>query len=141
MAKKKITYATITEEAEALLTEVSYVDLWGREVGLTYTAILARLHADFPKARTSLGSLRKIAYALNGSKQRMPVRRRSAKILARDYARALLVQEDQGVGLPFGRISRRVRQKFPMHPISARQLKSIAVYIPPKFKLPLRPEG
>ena len=92
--------------------------------------------------RTSLGSLRKIAYALNGSEQRMPVRRRSEKILARDYARALLLQRDAaGMGLSLRAISRAVKKKFPSYPIVPRQLKSLAVYLPKTLPLPPRPEA
>lgn len=137
-------YRTLTEAAEALLMATSYTDVYGRNVGLTYKAILFKLRHDFPKSRTSLGSLRKIAYALNGSKQRMPVRRRSPRVLARDYARALLVAVDPktGTGYKLRTISRKVKQKFPEHAyIPERQLNGIAMYLAPKFKLPARPEA
>lgn len=136
--KKKKTYSTITEEAEALLMEVSYVDVYGRAVGLTYKAILKKLHIDFPRARTSLGSLRKIAYALNASKRRMPVRRRSPKVLARDYARALLLDK---AGYSFRTISKKVFGKFPEHAfIPTRQLNSLALYLSHRFPMPPRSE-
>jgi hypothetical protein len=142
-------YSTIKEAASDLLMEVSYTDIHGRKVGLTYSVILKRLHEIFPNGspnwpgyRTSLGSLRKIAYAMNGSEQRMPVRRRSEKILARDYARALLIQrDDAGMGLSLRAISRAVKKKFPSYPIVPRQLKSLAVYMKYQFLLPPRPEA
>lgn len=127
MAKKRKPYLTVTKAAEGHLGECSYIDVYGRPVGLTYKIILARLRKEFPEARTSLGSLRKIAYALNASKQRMPVRRRSPKILARDYARALLLNPR---GIPYQTISKMVLGKFSEYPyIQTRQLLSLSNHL------------
>lgn len=135
----KKTFNTIKDAAEALLLQESYTDVYGRKVGLTYKAILTKLHKDFPRGRTSLKSLREIAYSLNASKCRMPVRRRSPKVLARDYARALLIAPE---GYSMRTISKKVLAKFPEHPyIAARQLASLAIYLSHRFKLPPRPEA
>lgn len=142
---RKKTYKTIKEAAEDLLMEVSYVDVYGRRVGLTYKAILKRLHENFPNGspnwpgfRTSLRSLQMVAYALNGSRCQMPVRRRSPKVLARDYARALLVHPD---AYSYRRIARMVKHKFPEYGfLSAEQLTGLALYLSKQFKLPPRPE-
>jgi hypothetical protein len=160
IAKKKA-YKTIKETAEALLMQVSYVDVYGRKVGLTYRAILKRLHDGFPNGspnwpayRTSLRSLQMVAYALNGSRCQMPVRRRSSKVLARDYARALLVHvHDEcdcspnvstlvGEGYSFKQIARMVKRKFPEYSmLSAEQLTGLSLYLSKqKFNLPPRPE-
>ena len=149
MSKKK-TYKTIKEAAQDLLMEVSYVDVYGRNVGLTYDAILKRLHDNFPAGsknwpglRTSLRSLQMIAYALNGSRCKMPVRRRSPKVLARDYARALLMQTyDFGTtGYSFKQIARMVKRKFPEYgTLSHEQMVGLSRHLSKHFKLPPRPE-
>ena len=126
--------------------QVSYVDVYGRRVGLTYRAILKKLHESFPEGsknwpayRTSLRSLQMVAYALNGSRCQMPVRRRSSKVLARDYARALLVDL---MGYSFKQIARMVKRKFPEYGmLSAEQLTGLSLYLSKqKFNLPPRPE-
>jgi hypothetical protein len=147
---KKKTYKTIKEAAEALLLQVSYVDIYGRKVGLTYKAVLKKLHDGFPNGspnwpayRTSLRSLQMVAYALNGSDRHMPVRRRSSKVLARDYARALLIEvQDKlsGEGWSFRQIAQKVKHKFPEYSyLSAEQLSGLALYLSKQFKLPPRP--
>jgi hypothetical protein len=150
MSKKK-TFTTIKEAAEDLLMQVSYVDVYGRNVGLTYRAILKKLHESFPQGsknwpglKTSLRSLQMIAYALNGSRCKMPVRRRSSKVLARDYARALLVEvaDDHytGYGYSFKQIARKVKAKFPEYDsLSAEQLTGLSLHLSKHFKLPPRP--
>lgn len=142
---------TIKEAAENLLMQVSYVDVYGRRVGLTYRAILKKLHDGFPNGspnwpayRTSLRSLQMVAYALNGSQCQMPVRRRSSKVLARDYARALLLIADEvGLGYSFKQIARMVKRKFPEYGmLSAEQLTGLSLYLSKqKFNLPPRPEN
>ncbi len=141
------TYKTVKEAAEALLLQVSYVDIYGRKVGLTYKAILKKLHESFPngspnwpKYRTSLRSLQMVAYALNGSDKKMPVRRRSSKVLARDFARVLLLKTDEnGKGLSYVSIARQVKRKFPEYDyLSAEQLGGLALYLSKQFKLPPR---
>jgi hypothetical protein len=144
---KKTVHKTIREAAEALLSQVSYVDVYGRNVGLTYKIILNKLHEVFPNGslnwpayRTSLRSLQMVAYALNGSDMKMPVRRRSSKVLARDFARALLVKRDKdGNGLSYVSIARQVKRKFPDYAyLSAEQLGGLALYLSKQFKLPPR---
>lgn len=144
MSKKK-TYNTIKEAAEDLLMQVSYVDVYGRNVGLTYRAILKRLHDNFPAGsknwpglKTSLRSLQMIAYALNGSRCKMPVRRRSSKVLARDYARVLLVDT---AGYSFKQIARKVKVKFPEYDtLSHEQMTGLSQHLSKHFKLPPRTE-
>jgi hypothetical protein len=150
MSKKK-TYKTIREAAEDFLMEVSYTDVYGRRVGLTYKAILKKLHevfpngsANWPAYRTSLRSLQMIAYALNGSECQMPVRRRSSKVLARDYARSLLVKVADDISLEgyrFPNIARMVKRKFPEYPtLTSEQLTGLSLHLTKqKFKLPPRP--
>lgn len=144
-AKAKPIHKTIKEAAEYLLMEVSYVDVYGRRVGLTYAAILKRLHEDFPAGsknwpgvKTSLRSLQMVAYALNGSQQQMPVRRRSTKVLARDYARALLLDVK---GHSHATISRLVKRKFSEYPkLTAGQMIGLAQHLAKQFKIPPRAE-
>src|ERR1035437_5014559 len=144
---RKIVHKTIREAAEALLSQVSYVDVYGRNVGLTYKIILKKLHEVFPNGspnwpgyRTSLRSLQMVAYALNGSDKQMPVRRRSSKVLARDFARALLIKIDEkGNGLRYVSIARQVKRKFPEYGyLSAEQLIGLSLYLSKQFKLPPR---
>jgi hypothetical protein len=142
--RKKV-YRTIKEAQEDLLMQVSYVDVYGRRVGLTYKTILRKLHEIFPKGsknwpgyRTSLRSLQMVAYALNGSELQMPVRRRSPKVLARDYARSLLVDP---AGHSFRIIAKKVKTKFPEYGrLTAEQLTGLSLHLTKqKFKLPPRP--
>lgn len=142
MVKKP--YRTIKEAAEDLLLQVSYVDVYGRKVGLTYKTILRKLHESFPKGsknwpglKTSLRSLQMIAYALNGSDRQMPVRRRSPKVLARDYARALLIDPE---GLSFRTVANRVKKKFPEYGrLTTEQMTGLSLHLTKqKFKLPPR---
>lgn len=145
MARKR-TYKTVREAAEALLTQVVYVDMYGRNVGLPYKAILAELHSTFPEGskqwpgkRTSIKSLRRIGYALSAQNVRLPVRRRSVNILARDYARALLLKTEDGIGLTFERISRIVKRKYPeMKRLTREQLQGLSFYVAKEFTLPPR---
>ena len=141
-------YRTIKEASEALLLQVSYVDIYGRKVGLTYNVILKLLHDYFPNGsprpgfQTSRRSLQMTAYELNGSSKHMPVRRRSSTILARDFARALLVETDKsGRGLSYATIARRVKRKFPEYDyLSAEKLRGrFSLALSKQFKLPPRP--
>lgn len=144
-AKVKLVHKTIKDAAEYLLMQVNYTDVYGRRVGLTYAAILKKLHEDFPKGsknwpgvKTSLRSLQMVAYALNGSQQQMPVRRRSTKVLARDYARALLLDPR---GFSHKTISRKVKLKFPEYAsLTAGQMIGLAQHLAKQFKIPPRAE-
>ncbi len=117
---------TIKDWAHEQLLRVNYTDINGRGVGFDYTHILVKLKQTFPNANTSHRWLLKMAYELNGT-ARLPVRRRSRKILARDFARVLLVQRDEaGVGLSYQTIRKRVKARFPDQPImSVCQIRSI----------------
>lgn len=132
---KKPKYKTIRQCAEALLVEADYVDVNGRKVGLDYITILARIKRAFPNSRTSIRALRFILYSLPDG-TRLPVRRRSRKILAREYARALLIRYDEhtGDGLSFEAISKLVKRKFRDVPrITPRRLS----YMEAAFNLPM----
>lgn len=102
---------TIKEFAHAFFVRVNYIDIYGRNVGYDYNYILTKLKEKFPGAKTSRRWLQMMAYELNGS-VRFPVRRRSRTILARDYAKTLLLKPE---GLPYGCIVDRVYRKFPEH--------------------------
>lgn len=106
---------TIREYAEKLLTEVSFVDLDGRKIGYDYATVAAMVTDRFPKSRVSASLLRTwYAYAMRVEGQRMPVRCRSRRLLARNYTRVLLMQTDKGgIGLSFNTIQRRVAKRFP----------------------------
>ena len=69
------------------------------------------------------------------------MRRRSPKVLARDYARALLNEQIDGVGYSYKQIARMVKRKFPENgTLSTEQLTGLALYLSTKkFKLPPRP--
>lgn len=137
MSKKK-SYNTIKDAAEDLLMQVSYADVYGRRVGLTYNAILIELHKLFPKSRTSLRSLRMIKCNLNRTNHLLPARRRSSKVLARDYARALLVANE---GYSFKQVARMVKRKFPEYDsLSTGQMIGLSLHLSKHFKLPPRPE-
>lgn len=124
---------TIKQLAEDLLVRESYVDVNGRSVGLDYLYILSAIRENFPTSRTSLKELQKIAYSLN-STTRMPVRRRSRKILACDYAMTLLLR-----GLTHKGVGKAVRKKFSEQHVSAgdlRRLEARLRYL--KFAVPER---
>jgi hypothetical protein len=131
-------YSTIKAFATAKLLETDYVDCWGRNVGLDYDTILKQIKEEFPKARTSMRALRLILYSIDGN-VRLPVRRRSRRILAKEYARALLLQRDSnGSGVTFLKISNAVKRKFPDVPkLSVHRLTFIALHMSrAKFKVP-----
>lgn len=107
-------YRTVKQYAQELLVRVNYVDAFRRNVGLDYRAILVLLKREFPKSNTTVKELQKIAYSMNGANVRLPVRRRSRRILARDFARALLLFKDEaGQGLSYQVIASRVKARFP----------------------------
>jgi hypothetical protein len=107
-------YKTAKQYAQDLLTQINYVDVFGRNVGLDYQHILICLKKEFPKSNTSIKELQKTAYGMNAQGTRLPARRRSRRILARDFARSLLIQADaDDVGLSYLSIRSRVRVRFP----------------------------
>lgn len=120
-------YKTIKALSQALLLKVDFVDCYGRNVGLGYAEILARIKKEFPSARTTMGALRYVLYSID-PQTRLPARHRSRKILAREFARSLLMQRDaRGMGLPLRIISDRTKRKFSDAPrISTRALKNFS---------------
>jgi hypothetical protein len=119
-------YKTIKAFSQSLLLKVDFVDCYGRNVGLSYAEILARIKEEFPKARTTKGALRYVLYSID-RETRLPSRHRSRKILAREFARSLLIYKDaQGMGLPLRIISNRTKRRFPDVPrISVRMLTNL----------------
>lgn len=124
-------YRTVKQYAQELLVRVNYVDAFNRNVGLDYRHILAMLKKEFPKSGTTLKELQKIAYGLNAANVRLPVRRRSRRILARDFARSLLILKDEsGRGLSYRVIASRVKGRFPDTAyLAERQLGGIAGHL------------
>ncbi len=117
MSRRKPKFKTIKSCAEHLLLTVSYVDTFGRNVGYDYQQILTMLKHEFPNSATTMKELQKLAYSV-GEYQRLPVRRRSRRILANDYTRTLVLRRDvtTGLGLSYKAISAMVRAKFPERP-------------------------
>lgn len=120
-------YKTIKAFSQALLLKVDFVDCYGRNIGLGYADILSRIKTEFPKSRTTMGALRYVLYSID-RQTRLPARHRSRKILAREFARSLLMQRDaRGMGLPLKNISNRTKRKFADVPrISVRTLNNFA---------------
>jgi hypothetical protein len=120
----------------------SYVDIYSRNVGFDYHFILRKLNEVFPGSKTTLKELQKLAYFMNGSGLRLPVRRRSLRVLSRDYVRVLLTWRDKnGSGFSYQRISYQARQKFPgAAEFTLRQIRSTAGQLTRKgIELPNRP--
>lgn len=139
----KSKYKTVKQYAQELLLRVNYVDAFGRNVGFDYLYILALLKKEFPGSNTTIKELQKVAYSTRDSTDgRLPVRRRSRKILARDFARSLLLlKDDDGNGLSYQAIARRVKLRFPDTPkLSVCQVRSTAGHLSRAGKaLPPRP--
>jgi hypothetical protein len=110
--KKTARRPGVKEYATTLLLTVNYVDIYGRNVGLDYATILSRIKAKFPMSSLTLKELQKTAYTLNGSGTRLPARRRSRKILARDFIRSRLIAGDT-----FDKIKSMTRYRFPGVPM------------------------
>jgi hypothetical protein len=137
---KKRRFSTIKEYAVFLLVKTDFVDCYGRNIGHDYETILAKIKREFPHARTTKRALRYVLYGID-QKVRLPARHRSRKILAREFARALLTQTDEsGVGFSFDTIRLRTRSRFRGAPaLSIRTLKSFTeTLIREKIKLPER---
>jgi hypothetical protein len=99
----------ITDYAKQLLLKTDFVDCYGRNIGLDYETILELIRARFPNARTTKRSLRFILYQIDKS-ARLPARRRSRKILRKEFIRALLLDP---AGISHASIRSRARRKFP----------------------------
>lgn len=138
MTTKKRRFKTIKEYAVFLLVKTDFVDCYGRNIGFDYETILAKIKREFPHARTTKRALRYVLYGID-RKVRLPARHRSRKILAREFARALLLEiNESGVGHSFETIRLRTRAKFRSAPtISIRTLKSFTdTLAKEKIKLP-----
>lgn len=125
-------YKTIKDYAEHLLLLTDFTDCYGRRVGLHYDVILARIKRMFPSSRTSMRALRYILHYQIDRAARLPARHRSRKILAREYAKAMLLQRDShGVGVSLKTIQMSAIRKFPHTPIiSLRTLQSWSDRLP-----------
>lgn len=136
---KKRRFKTIKDYAVFLLVKTDFVDCYGRNIGHDYDTILAKIRREFPQARTTKRALRYVLYGID-QKVRLPARHRSRKILARVYARALLLEVDgsSGLGLSFDTIRKRTRAKFRGAPdLTVRTLKSfVETLIKDKIKVP-----
>lgn len=124
MPKSKKKYKTVKQYAEALLLRVVYVDVYSHNVGLDYERILQFLKMRFPSSGTTRKELQKTAYNLN-SITPLPARRRSRRILARDYMRALLLhRREDGTGQPYHEILGSVKRVYPeVKPFSIKQVE------------------
>jgi hypothetical protein len=132
-APKKL---TIKKFAHEYFVKVNFVDIYGRNIGHDYSFILDRIKEQFPEARTSRRWLQDMAYILNRS-ERLPVRRRSRRTVAEDYAKALLLRWN-------GRrvhnaVSSEVRKKFPEQHIPVARLRQLELQLKNMgFAIPIR---
>lgn len=127
---------TIKQFAHDYFLKVSFVDIYGRNIGYDYSYILAKIKEQFPNARTSRRWLQDMAYIFNRT-EKFPVRRRSRQALAEDYAMALLLKKN-GPNT-YSNIAGAVRRKFPDRRISHERLRSLEVWLRNKnYPIPSR---
>lgn len=127
---------TIRAFAHDYFLRVSYVDIYGRNVGYDYDHILEEIKANFPNARTSKIWLRRMAYEIT---DRMPVRRRSRRALASDYAMSELLRTRSGRGISMPVIIRNIHIKFPGQHVSLPELRRMEARLRVnKFDVPER---
>lgn len=117
---------TIKMFAHELLVEPNFIDIHGRAVGHDYDFILARIREQFPNARTTRRLLQDMAYIFNRT-ERLPVRRRSRRALAEDYASAMLLRRS-GVHAHRG-VQTLVRKKFPEQRMSSVDLRRLDTHL------------
>lgn len=130
---------TIKKFAHDYFMRVSFVDIYGRNIGYDYDLILDEIKTNFPGARTSRRWLQDMAYVLNRS-AKLPVRRRSRRALSEDYAMSLLLRRG-GVHV-YRDVATTVQKKFPEHRPTPARLKSIEVWLRNKgYTIPPRPEA
>lgn len=129
----------VRARVEQLLAAVSFVDIHGRNVGYDYKAITQTIKKEFPTSRVSVKALKDwYAYNMQGQGKRLPVRRKSRKVLARDYTRILLLQNEDALGLSLRVIKRRVKTKFPEVP--SLSLGHVEAYLIRRgYSVPFRP--
>lgn len=130
---------SVRARVEQLLTAVSFVDIYGRPIGYDYAAIVKMIKRDFPHSRISVKVLKDwYTYRMQGEGKRLPVRRKSRKVLVRDYTRTLLLQNKDDLGLSLRSIKDRVRKKFPgVTPLSLGHVE--AYLIRRGHRVPFRP--
>lgn len=110
---------TIKTFAHDLLVKTNFVDIHGRAVGYDYDYILARIMEQFPEARTTRRLVQDMAYIFNRT-ERLPVRRRSRRALAEDYAAVLLLRPTRTFN---SNVRDGVKRKFPDQTITVEELK------------------
>lgn len=111
---------TIKAYAIELITKTIFVDCYGRNVGLDYATVLASIRSEFPRGRTTMRALRRIIDGLDRSTIRLPVRRRSRKILAEEYIKSLLLRP-----VCYKHIYHTVKDVFADAPVEVRTLHHI----------------
>jgi len=129
----------VKARTEELLAAVSFVDIHGRKIGYDYGTIMEMIKAEFPNSRISSRVLRtKNAYDMQCAGIQLPVRRRSRKVLAREYTHALLLQNEGMLGLSLRTIRTRIRKKFPGIPVLS--LGHVEAYLIRRgYQVPFRP--
>lgn len=127
---------TIKSFAHEYLVKTSFVDIYGRNIGYDYSFILAEIKKQFPHARTTRRLLQDMAYILNRD-ERFPVRRRSRRALAEDYAMALLLRRNSRN--VYRNVATAVKKKFPDHRPTLDRIKALDVWLSRKgFPIPPR---
>jgi len=130
---------TIKRFAHEYFVKVSFVDIYGRNIGYDYSTILAEIKKHFPHANTSRRWLQDMAYVLNRS-ERLPVRRRSRRALAQEYALSMLLRQRNGAGLKYASIGAACRSKFPDQRTSVASLRKLEGHLRRlEFTVPTRP--
>lgn len=131
---------SIRKSAHEMLVQVNYVDIYGRNIGYSYAEILAKIKEQFPDAKTSHDSLRKMVYELD-SAVRVPARKRPRQA-SEGYAEVLLlrISRNSELGSQYGTISHSIRKKFPDQVFFSARLKKLErSLIRRGFKIPSRP--
>jgi hypothetical protein len=132
---------SIRKLAHELLLAVDYTDVYGRNIGLEYSAILAKIRDHFPNSRTSRDSLRKLRYEIDGS-IRVPARLRTTRAAAQGYAAVRLLATRRGseLGTSYSSVRAAVRRKFPDQNFLTAELKLIEKnLVRSGFTVPPRP--
>jgi hypothetical protein len=128
---------TIKKLAHEYFVKVSFVDIYGRNIGYDYNFILDRIKEQFPNARTSRRWVQDMAYILNRS-EKLPVRRHSSRTTAEDYAKALLLKRSGRKA--YSHITGAVKERFPDQHFSADHLRQLDRWLRNKgFTIPARP--
>lgn len=127
---------TIKQFAHEYFTRVNFVNVYGRNVGFDYDFILEEIHRTFPAARTSKTWLRLMAYEIAGT-VRMPMRRRTRRGLAEDFAMSLLVR--RAGKHAHHDVVKLTHKKFPDQKLTNRDMRRLDVRLRSlKFTVPPR---